>query len=62
MWIKDPADKTPADTPNFAHVLGQAITSHGYPASANPADINYVMTVLMLTILVVLRDPGVRAT
>jgi hypothetical protein len=41
------------DTPNFAQVLGQAITAHGYPASANPADINYVMTVILLTILVI---------
>jgi MFS family permease len=41
------------DTPNFAQVLGQAITSHGYPASASTADINYVMTVILLTILVI---------
>jgi MFS family permease len=41
------------DTPNFAQVLGQAISAHGYPASANPADINYVMTVLLLTVLVI---------
>jgi MFS family permease len=41
------------DTPNFAQVLGQAIAAHGYPASANPADINYVMTVILLTILVI---------
>jgi Sugar (and other) transporter len=46
------------DTPNFAQVLGQAITTHGYPATANPAtanpaDINYVMTVMLLTILVI---------
>src|SRR4029079_7555419 len=27
--------------------------AHGYPASANPADINYVMTVILLTILVI---------
>ena len=41
------------DTPNFAQVLGQAITAHGYPAAANPAEINYVMTVILLTILVI---------
>src|SRR5262245_25594188 len=41
------------DTPNFAQVLGQAITAHGYPTGANPADINYVMTVILLTILVI---------
>jgi MFS family permease len=41
------------DTPNFAQVLGQAISAHGYPASANTAEINYVMTVLLLTVLVI---------
>ncbi len=40
-------------TPDFAKQLGDAITKHGYPASANPADINYVMTVILLTILVI---------
>jgi MFS family permease len=40
-------------TPDFAKQLGDAITKHGYPPSANPAEINYVMTVLLLTILVV---------
>jgi MFS family permease len=42
-----------AGTPDFAKQLGDAITKHGYPPSANPAEINYVMTVLLLTILVV---------
>jgi MFS family permease len=40
-------------TPDFAKQLGDAITKHGYPASANPAEINYVMTVILLAILVV---------
>ncbi|MGH6738065.1 MAG: MFS transporter, partial [Bradyrhizobium sp.] len=40
-------------TPDFAKQLGDAITKHGYPPSANPAEINYVMTVLLLTILVI---------
>jgi MFS family permease len=40
-------------TPDFAKQLGDAITRHGYPASANPAEINYVMTVILLTILVI---------
>ncbi len=40
-------------TPDFTKQLGDAITKHGYPPSANPAEINYVMTVLLLTILVV---------
>src|SRR5262249_13792272 len=39
--------------PDFAKQLGEAITKHGYPASANPADINYGMTVFLLTILVI---------
>ena len=30
-----------------------AVKAHGYPASADPAEINYVMTVLLLTILVI---------
>jgi MFS family permease len=40
-------------TPDFVKQLGDAITKHGYPPSANPAEINYVMTVLLLTILVI---------
>jgi MFS family permease len=43
----------PANTPNFAQVLGQAITAHGYPASADPNDISYVPAVILLTILVI---------
>jgi MFS family permease len=40
-------------TPDFAKVLGDAITAHGYPAKADPAQINQVMTVVLLTILVI---------
>jgi MFS family permease len=40
-------------TPDFAKQLGDAITKHGYPPSANLADINYAMTVILLTILVI---------
>ena len=43
----------PANTPNFAAVVGQAITQHGYPASADPNQISYVPTVILLTLLVV---------
>jgi MFS family permease len=43
----------PANTPDFAKVLGDAIKAHGYPASADPNDINYPMTVILLTILVI---------
>ncbi len=39
--------------PDFAKQLGDAITKHGYPPSADPADINHVMTVILLTILVI---------
>jgi MFS family permease len=43
----------PANTPNFPAVVGQAITQHGYPASADPSQISYVPTVILLSILVV---------
>ena len=42
-----------ADTPNLAAAIGAAVKTHGYPASADPNDINYPMTVLLLVILVV---------
>src|SRR5580704_15653525 len=42
-----------AGTPDFAKQLGDAITKHGYPPSANPAEINYVTTVVLMTILVI---------
>src|SRR6516225_7225316 len=43
----------PANTPDFAKVLGQAITNHGYPAGADPNEISYVPAVILLTILVI---------
>ena len=43
----------PANTANFASVLGQAITAHGYPAAADTSRINYPMTILLLSILVI---------
>ncbi len=42
-----------ADTPDLAKAIAAAVKTHGYPASADPADINYPMTVLLLVILVV---------
>ncbi len=42
-----------SDSPDFAKNLAAAITAHGYPASANPAEINTTMTVLLLWILVI---------
>lgn len=38
---------------NLAGVIAAAVKEHGYPASADPDVINYPMTVLLLTILVV---------
>jgi MFS family permease len=42
-----------ANTPNFPAVLGQAIVRHGYPAAADPDQISYVPTVLLLMLLVI---------
>ncbi len=42
-----------SDTPNLAATIAAAVKGHGYPASADPNDINYPMTVLLLVILVV---------
>ena len=42
-----------ADTPDLAKAIAAAVKTHGYPASADPNDINYPMTVLLLAILVV---------
>jgi MFS family permease len=50
--VKVGNDSFTAGTPDFVKNLNEAITKHGYPASANPDQINYVMTVLLLTILV----------
>jgi MFS family permease len=41
------------DEPDVAKKIGEAIKAHGYPPSADPNDINYVMTVVLLAILVV---------
>ena len=42
-----------AGTPDLAKTIAAAVKTHGYPASADPNDINYPMTVLLLVILVV---------
>jgi MFS family permease len=39
-------------TPDFDAAVGDAIVKHGYPAKADPAQINHVMTVVLLWILV----------
>jgi MFS family permease len=38
---------------DFVKQLSEAITKHGYPPSADPSQINHVMTVLLLWILVI---------
>lgn len=40
-------------SPDFAKALPAAIKAHGYPASADPNDINYVMTTVLLWLLVI---------
>jgi MFS family permease len=42
-----------AGTPDLAKAIGAAVKAHGYPAGADPNDINYPMTILLLVILVV---------
>jgi len=42
-----------AGTPDLAKTIGAAVKAHGYPASADPNDINYTMTIVLLVILVV---------
>ena len=48
-----PADEAKAKTDALNKAVADAITAHGYPASADPAQINYVMTVVLLWILVI---------
>jgi MFS family permease len=42
-----------ADTPDFAKVLATAVVGHGYPAKADPAKINWFMTIVLLWVLVI---------
>ncbi len=51
--VKVGSDSYTAGTPDFVKNLNDAITKHGYPASADTSQINYPMTVLLLFILVV---------
>ena len=46
-------DTITADTPKLADAIAAAVKSHGYPPSADPNDINYPMTLLLLVILVI---------
>ena len=51
--VKVGEQSIPVATADFAKVLGEAIAKHGYPAKANPDEINKPMTILLLTILVI---------
>ncbi|HVT56262.1 MAG TPA: MFS transporter [Xanthobacteraceae bacterium] len=51
--VKIGNDVIAANTPDLAKAIAASVKSHGYPASADPAQINYPMTVLLLTILVI---------
>ena len=51
--VKIGNDVIPADAPNLATAIGNAVKAHGYPASADTNEINYVMTIVLLTILVI---------
>jgi MFS family permease len=42
-----------ATATDFAKALAAAIKAHGYPAAADPNEINYVMTTILLWILVI---------
>jgi len=49
--VKDDPAKKPAD--EFKKALTDAIKTAGYPAKADPAQINYVMVIAILTVLVI---------
>jgi hypothetical protein len=38
--------------PDFAKTLAAAVIAHGYPPAADPAEINYVVTVMLLWVLI----------
>ena len=49
------------DSPDAAKAIAAAMKAHGYPAGADPNDINYAMTVILLRDPGRLRHHGVRA-
>jgi hypothetical protein len=51
--VKVGEDAIPASRPDFNQTLLAAIARHGYPAKANPDQVNHVITVLLLTVLVI---------
>lgn len=51
--VKIGNDEIRANTPDLAKAITASVKSHGYPAAADVNQINYPMTVLLLTILVI---------
>jgi hypothetical protein len=51
--VKVGDETIPTTTTDFVKVLTAAIAKHGYPISANPAEMNYFMAIVLLTILVI---------
>jgi MFS-type transporter involved in bile tolerance (Atg22 family) len=49
-----PAEELKAKTEAFTKSMTEAVTAAGYPAKADPAQINYVMVTLLLVYLVIL--------
>jgi MFS family permease len=47
------SEELAAKTKEFSAALGDAIKAHGYPAAADPAEANNVMTVILLWVLVI---------
>jgi MFS family permease len=51
--VKVGEETIPTTRADFSQALTTAIARHGYPAKANPAQINHLVTVLLLTVLVI---------
>jgi MFS family permease len=51
--VKVGEEAIPTNRADFSQALTAAIARHGYPAKANPAQINHPVTVLLLTVLVI---------
>jgi MFS family permease len=51
--VKVGEEAIPTNRADFSQALTAAIARHGYPAKANPAQINHSVTVLLLTVLVI---------
>jgi MFS family permease len=51
--VKVGEETIPTNRTDFTQALMAAIARHGYPAKASPDQINYTLTVLLLTVLVI---------